>query len=429
MKKTILATTLSALALSGGIATAHAEDRSYSVTIYQHSDFNKDWETQGYQYNRAIKDYTGDTVMQIEIQNGDVNQPPMAIDDRVTAQTGVATIFDASIFGNDYDPEGDAVSLHSIEPTSNGNLTDNGDGTLTYTSNAGFEGVDEFYYTLVDSYGDESVTARVTIVVEDATAPETPPEPMTPDQQTWVNFFNTHCAETYNSWTDVESDGFINCATGIDDTQMPEVEMPEINNPNATVDFSRSCVSERKWKFFHRWHNRDGRGLGHRLGWYKFKWGKKGCRYKHGKHFGWLKTKLKHLSTQAEDDFDFTTYAHKHKVEGLDLREGGGRIKSGGCRGMSSLKKFDASKNRKIKDFSFLKDVELDDVKVKETDFKESDLKYVRVKNNDSKRVKCSVKDKHAFKHHVCKRHDRDRYDDDDRCERDDDDDDDDDDD
>ena len=46
----------------------------------------------------------------------------------------------ADLLANDSDPNGDPLSLDGFTQPANGTLVDNGDGTLTYTPNAGFTG-------------------------------------------------------------------------------------------------------------------------------------------------------------------------------------------------------------------------------------------------------------------------------------------------
>lgn len=51
-----------------------------------------------------------------------------------------------------------------VDPT-NGTVDVNSDGTITYTPNSGFEGIDTFDYTVADTLGERSAAATVTVTV------------------------------------------------------------------------------------------------------------------------------------------------------------------------------------------------------------------------------------------------------------------------
>ena len=97
--------------------------------------------------------------------------PPTAVDDTATTTQGQSTIID--ILANDTDDDG-SISLNSIqiasEPT-NGTVTVNDDGTVTYTPSDRFVGTDSFTYTVQDNDAQSSEAATVNITVENA-APE-----------------------------------------------------------------------------------------------------------------------------------------------------------------------------------------------------------------------------------------------------------------
>jgi gliding motility-associated-like protein len=83
-----------------------------------------------------------------------------------TATTEGVTPVVIHVLSNDYDPNGNVFTITSNTPASNGTVTNNGDGTFTYTPNAGFSGTDTFTYTICDN-GSPVVcdTATVTITV------------------------------------------------------------------------------------------------------------------------------------------------------------------------------------------------------------------------------------------------------------------------
>ena len=94
-----------------------------------------------------------------------VSDDPVAIADVVSVQEGASVTF--NVLTNDSDPDGDTVTLESFSfdaGTANGTLVDEGNGTFTYTPNAGFSGEEIFSYTISDGNGGTD-TAAVTIQV------------------------------------------------------------------------------------------------------------------------------------------------------------------------------------------------------------------------------------------------------------------------
>ena len=90
------------------------------------------------------------------------NAAPIASDDNaVTDEDHSVTI---NILTNDSDDKTN-ISDITITPTqpANGVVVVNSDGTLRYTPNVNFNGVDQFEYQLTDSGGEISTTAKVTI--------------------------------------------------------------------------------------------------------------------------------------------------------------------------------------------------------------------------------------------------------------------------
>jgi hypothetical protein len=105
------------------------------------------------------------------------NTPPVANDDNAGALTNTAR--DINVVANDRDtedgsppPAPPAVVTITSNPA-NGGVVNNGDGTVTYTPNAAFLGIDTFQYTLTDNGGAVSGTATVTVTV--STTANTPP--------------------------------------------------------------------------------------------------------------------------------------------------------------------------------------------------------------------------------------------------------------
>jgi CshA-type fibril repeat protein len=93
---------------------------------------------------------------------------PNAADNTYSAKPDTPVKLD--VLDNDTDPNGDPITVTKVTQPGNGTVTDNGDGTVTYTPDPGFAGTDTFTYTVCDDNGNCD-TATVTMVVENA-----PPE-------------------------------------------------------------------------------------------------------------------------------------------------------------------------------------------------------------------------------------------------------------
>ena len=95
------------------------------------------------------------------IQNDDVNSAPDAVNDSVT--TDEDTSVSISVLGNDTDPNGDSLSISSVDQPAHGAAAINGTD-VTYTPTADFSGTDSFNYTISDGHGgSDSATVTVTV--------------------------------------------------------------------------------------------------------------------------------------------------------------------------------------------------------------------------------------------------------------------------
>ena len=92
------------------------------------------------------------------------NDGPTAQDDTATTDEDTP-VLNIDVLGNDTDPENDTLSVVSAASAPNGTVTVNGDGTLNYTPNPGFNGTDVVTYTISDGNGGSDV-ASVTIMID-----------------------------------------------------------------------------------------------------------------------------------------------------------------------------------------------------------------------------------------------------------------------
>lgn len=114
-------------------------------------------------FSYTISDPSGDTASAtVTVTVVSTNAPPVANDDAVSTDDGISVSI--NVLANDSDPDGDPLTISSNGSAMNGTVVDNGDGTLTYTPDAGFVGSDSFTYTVSDPDG-LSDTASVTIDV------------------------------------------------------------------------------------------------------------------------------------------------------------------------------------------------------------------------------------------------------------------------
>ena len=108
---------------------------------------------------------TGETLALTDIEEiiGDeVNRGTDAQDDAYDVEEDGSVTFNPLL--NDSDPDGDTLTLDSASDPAHGTITDNGDGTYTYTPDPDYNGPDSVTYTISDGNGGTD-TATVTFNV------------------------------------------------------------------------------------------------------------------------------------------------------------------------------------------------------------------------------------------------------------------------
>ena len=112
-----------------------------------------------------------------EVRRTFFNGTPTATADAATTPEDTSLTID--VLGNDTDPEGDQIYVTSVTQPTNGTVTRNADGTLTYTPKADWSGTETFTYTardrglnvvadlvrLLTGQGPRTTTATVTVAV------------------------------------------------------------------------------------------------------------------------------------------------------------------------------------------------------------------------------------------------------------------------
>ena len=99
---------------------------------------------------------------------GDTNSVPVARADVARTNAGASTgqLF---VLGNDFDPDGGALTLVEVSTPAHGAVTFNGSFINSYTPNAGFSGVETITYTIRDTEG-LTTTGTLTVWVDTGSA-------------------------------------------------------------------------------------------------------------------------------------------------------------------------------------------------------------------------------------------------------------------
>ena len=120
-------------------------------------------------FSYTISDgHNGTTIATVTIDVVCVNDPPQVNNDTVNTAKNVAVLIDA--FSNDYDPDGDALTIKQISAPSHGTAVTTTNSTIRYTPETGFSGQDAFTYTACDPYN-SCATATVQASVGSTNAP------------------------------------------------------------------------------------------------------------------------------------------------------------------------------------------------------------------------------------------------------------------
>ena len=125
----------------------------------------EDFEVEPNEYDltaRAHDPFEAAAQAQVVVTVSDINEPPVAVDDKVSTAEDQSVSFDA--LANDTDPDGDHLYVESISSAANGTVVIVADGTLEYTPRGNYYGTDRFTYVAADGRG-ETATAEVVVTV------------------------------------------------------------------------------------------------------------------------------------------------------------------------------------------------------------------------------------------------------------------------
>jgi hypothetical protein len=96
-----------------------------------------------------------------------IDDPPVAVDDPVTARAAAAVPIEVT--ANDYDPDGEAIAVVEVSDAAHGTVDIVSASTVSYLPEAAFVGRDQFTYTIVDGNGtQDSATVSIELLALDA---------------------------------------------------------------------------------------------------------------------------------------------------------------------------------------------------------------------------------------------------------------------
>mgnify|MGYP001159958392 CR=1 FL=1 len=137
-----------------------------------------------------------------------------------------------NVLANDYDPNGDTLTVISVGSLAHGTAVINGDSTITYTPDENFHGEESFVYTVSDGNGGYA-TQRINIIVNDVTDPE--PSNAAPDLGKDNFTMGDNESKTLNvQANDVDPDGDIMTVISVADVTHGTV----IINANNTLTYT-----------------------------------------------------------------------------------------------------------------------------------------------------------------------------------------------
>ena len=97
------------------------------------------------------------------------NTSPVAQPDSGVTDQGVPLTLD--VLGNDSDQDGDPLVVSSVGDPTNGSVVNNGDGTVTYTPDAGFTGTNTFEYKISDGQLTDTDTVSILVLGKNCSLP------------------------------------------------------------------------------------------------------------------------------------------------------------------------------------------------------------------------------------------------------------------
>lgn len=101
-------------------------------------------------------------------------EQPFAIDDHAYVETGQTVIVD--VLANDFEPNGESLSITGVAGATHGTATILPDGTITFSAQDGYLGAAGFTYTVSDPHGNEASATVAVSVTPPNSAPTAAPD-------------------------------------------------------------------------------------------------------------------------------------------------------------------------------------------------------------------------------------------------------------
>ena len=133
---------MSSIACQNSASASGAADGSYDVPVTTASGAN-----------------SGSAMATYVVSGAIVNHPPVAADDSTTTDSNTAVTIE--VLANDYDPDGDLLTVTVVGSPNKGTVSQNADGSITYTPGAKAKGSDSFGYTISDGASTASATVQI----------------------------------------------------------------------------------------------------------------------------------------------------------------------------------------------------------------------------------------------------------------------------
>jgi VCBS repeat-containing protein len=152
---------------TGGTLTAWAANGSFTYDPDGQFEYLQAGSSTTDSFTYTVSDGNGgnDTATVTVTINGiSDNDPPVAVND--TATTPEDTPITIDVLNNDFDINGDTLTVDSVTQGTNSSAINNG-GNVTYTPALNFTGIDSFTYTVSDGNGGTdtaTVTVNVTVI-------------------------------------------------------------------------------------------------------------------------------------------------------------------------------------------------------------------------------------------------------------------------
>ncbi|MEK6616872.1 MAG: Ig-like domain-containing protein, partial [Bacteroidota bacterium] len=203
---------------SGGTAVLNGDG---TVTFTPNANFNG---TADFSYTVTDGSLTSNTAT-VTVNVAPVNDAPVANNDTVaTVQGTPATYTAAQLLGNDSDPEGSLLTIASVTSGTGGTAVLNGDGTVTFTPNPGYNGIADFTYTATDGTL-TSNTATVTVNIAAAPVLDLDANNSTAGGSGFLTYFDTATgtpvtiADADVSVTDIDSTNIVSATITLTNAQ------------------------------------------------------------------------------------------------------------------------------------------------------------------------------------------------------------------